>query len=70
MTGPLRPPWSPSAWGENPTMYNPFGQHLGGNFRYAQGSLGAEFLDAAGGLMIQNLFGGSEGQQNTSWTPG
>jgi hypothetical protein len=51
-------------------MYNPFGQNLGGNFRYAQGSLGAEFLDAAGGLMIQNLFGGSEGPQNTSWTPG
>ncbi|KAL4921114.1 fungal-specific transcription factor domain-containing protein [Aspergillus aurantiobrunneus] len=70
MTGPLRPPWSPSAWGDNSTLYSPFGQGLVGNFRYTQGSLGAEFLDAAGGLMIQNLFGSSEGPQNNSWTPG
>ncbi|KAL4763163.1 putative C6 transcription factor [Aspergillus foveolatus] len=69
-TGPLRPPWSPAAWGDNPASYSPYGQGFGGSFRYTQGSLGAEFLDAAGGLMIQNLFGGSEGPQNNSWTPG
>ncbi|KAL4870662.1 hypothetical protein BDV12DRAFT_184287 [Aspergillus spectabilis] len=70
MAGPLRPPWSPSAWGENPTIYSSFSQGFGNNLRYMQGSFGAEFLDAAGGLMIQNLFGGSEGPQNNSWTPG
>ncbi|KAL5050235.1 hypothetical protein BDW71DRAFT_173446 [Aspergillus fruticulosus] len=65
-TGTLRPPWSPAAWGENPLLYNPFDQGFAGNFRYTQGTFGAEFLDAAGGLMIQNLFGGSEGPQNSS----
>ncbi|KAL4978150.1 hypothetical protein BDW66DRAFT_165195 [Aspergillus desertorum] len=67
--GPLRPPWSPAAWGENPALRNPFGQSFGSNLRYPQGSFGAEFLDAAGGLMIQNLFGSTEGSRNSSWTP-
>ncbi|KAL4809138.1 fungal-specific transcription factor domain-containing protein [Aspergillus unguis] len=74
-SGPFRLPWSPSTWGaENPSLHNPFGHGFGGGFgggfQYPQGSFGAEFLDAAGGLMIQNLFGGAEGVQGGSWTPG
>ncbi|KAL2833268.1 fungal-specific transcription factor domain-containing protein [Aspergillus cavernicola] len=74
MSGPPRPPWTvtPYGWGENTAIYSPFSsQSLGGGFRYPQGSFGAEFLDAAGGFMIQNLFGGAEERpQNSSWTPG
>ncbi|KAL2816126.1 fungal-specific transcription factor domain-containing protein [Aspergillus granulosus] len=74
VAGPLRTPWGPSGWGSNQVMHNPFSQSFGSGFRYTQGSLGAEFLDAAGGLMIQNLFGGSEDGlgmgQGSSWTPG
>ncbi|KAL3480037.1 fungal-specific transcription factor domain-containing protein [Aspergillus californicus] len=71
--GPLRPPWTPYDWGENPGIYNAFGyaQNFENNFRYTQGSFGAEFLDAAGGLMIQNLFGGAEDRpEHGPWTPG
>lgn len=39
---------------------------------YPQGLFNAEFLDAAGGLMIQNLFGSSseDWPQDGSWMPG
>ncbi|KAL4963225.1 putative C6 transcription factor [Aspergillus stella-maris] len=70
MAGQVRPPWSAPGWGNNAMLYGPFGQGFGDDYRYTQGSFGAEFLDAAGGLMIQNLFGPSDVGQSSSWTPG
>lgn len=63
----------PPGWGDDPAEYNLFSMGFGGGTftGYPQGSFNAEFLDAAGGLMIQNLFDNSEERPgNSSWMPG
>lgn len=58
-------------WSDDPAEYNLLTMGLGGTFTgYQQGSFNAEFLDAAGGLMIQNLFDNSEERPGSNWMPG
>lgn len=60
--------WTPSGWRDDDLLSMGLGNSFAG---YPQGSFNAEFLDAAGGLMIQNLFDNSDGRpQNNSWVPG
>ncbi|KKK24896.1 hypothetical protein ARAM_000130 [Aspergillus rambellii] len=68
----FRPFWTPFGWNESQANCNPLTIGAGSNYpRYPQGPFGAEFLDVAGGMMIQNLFNSSEERaENPSWTPG
>lgn len=65
---PFRSLWTPAGWRDDDLLSMGLGDSFAG---YPQGSFNAEFLDAAGGLMIQNLFDNSdERPQNSSWMPG
>lgn len=56
------------------TAVNPFSMGMDDILPgYPQGSFNAEFLDAAGGLMIQNFFDGSDDRSqnpSSSYMPG
>lgn len=69
---PFRALWTPSHNDNDQANYNLLSMGLADSFAgYPQGSFNAEFLDAAGGLMIQNFFDSSEERpQNSSWMPG
>ena len=73
-TQPFRALWPPSNRHNDRANYNFLSTELGDSLPgyYPQGLFNAEFLDAAGGLMIQNLFGSSseDWPQDGSWMPG